>query len=98
MSKHHAAQKWSTHSPKLRAQITPLLPLSCIECGRPVTADQKWHVGHRQDAAKGGRPTAANAGPAHAGCNLTSGGRAGAAVTNARRRAKVQPDIRDWLR
>lgn len=96
MSKHHTAQKWSTHSPKLRAKILPLLPLPCIECGRPVTKDMKWHVGHRLAAmVPGSRPTAANTGPAHAGCNLKAGGKLGAKVTNSRR--QTAKGIRAWL-
>lgn len=94
MSQHHRAQKWTTHSPKLREKITAMLPLPCIECGRPVTRDMKWHVGHRQAAALGGRPTMANTGPAHASCNLKSGGKLGAAITNRKRPSAK--DTRPW--
>lgn len=99
MSKHHVNQQWSTHSPKLRAKILPLLPLPCIQCGRPVTKDQTWHVGHRLGAASGGKPTPQNVGPAHAKCNLRDGGRVGARITNARRNASRirEKDIRSWL-
>lgn len=86
MSRHHRAQKWTTHSPKLRKKLAPMLPLPCVNCGRPVLPEQKWHVGHRLDAMNGGRPTLANVGPAHAKCNLRAGGKLGAAVSNARRR------------
>jgi len=99
MSQHHRRQKWSTASPKHRSRIAQLLPLPCIECGRPVTPDQNWHVGHKVAAsAPGSSAGTANVGPAHATCNLKAGGKLGAAKTNARRRAKLQPDIRDWLR
>jgi 5-methylcytosine-specific restriction endonuclease McrA len=94
MSRHHVAQQWSTHAPKLRKLIEPQLPLPCVNCGRPVTRDQTWQVGHRHDAALGGRPTIANCGPAHKSCNLKAGGRLGAAITNPGRRAAQ--DIRPW--
>lgn len=98
MSQHHRRQKWSTHSPKHRERIAQLLPLPCIECGRPVTRDQAWHVGHKRAASlPGSSAAAANVGPAHARCNLRSGGKLGAKVTNQRRRRAAQPDIRDWL-
>lgn len=109
MSRHHIDQKWSTFTRKRRSELLPLLPLPCIagrDCklGGYVHPDPpaepglrrrtSWHVGHIQDAGKGGRPTRENTGPIHAACNLESGGRAGAAVTNARRRDDV--GIRPW--
>lgn len=101
MSGHHRAQKWTTHSPKLRKVIAPLLPLRCLNCPHLVTPDQRWQVGHRQAASLGGRPTIANAGPSHTycpacrkRCNQVDGGRLGAAKTNARRR--TEQDIRPW--
>jgi hypothetical protein len=105
MSRHHRAQKWTTYSPKLRALIAPRLPLRCLNCPHAVTKDQTWQVGHRHDAALGGRPTASNTGPTHAWCpackkrcNQVAGGKLGAAVTNAKRRAarQVSRDIRPW--
>lgn len=94
MSQHHRRQKWSTHSAKLRAKIAPQLPLPCIECGRPVLPEQRWHVGHRVAAALGGRPTVGNAGPVHASCNLRAGGKLGARIAASRRQAAK--DIRPW--
>lgn len=95
MSRHHRAQQWSKHSPKLRAKILPLLPLPCIECGRPVLKTDTWHVGHRLAAMlPGSTPKPSNVGPAHAKCNLKSGGAMGAKVTNAQRAARR--DIREW--
>lgn len=96
MSRHHRAQRWSTIAPKLAAAIAPQLPLPCVNCGRSVVGQYgvDWHVGHRRDAAKGGQPTLANCGPAHARCNLQAGGRAGARIVNARR-ARGN-GIREW--
>lgn len=96
MSRHHRAQKWSTHAPKLRARIEPTLPQPCVNgCGRPVFREQQWQVGHRQGAARGGQPTLANCGPAHTSCNLRDGGREGARVTNSRRTSRTD-GIRPW--
>lgn len=96
MSRHHRAQKWSTHAPRLRAAIEPQLPLPCVNgCGRPVVRGQDWQVGHRQGAARGGLPTLANCGPAHTRCNLRDGGREGARIVNQRRRTNDE-GIRPW--
>jgi hypothetical protein len=101
VSKHHRAQKWSTRSPKLRKLIQPRLPLPCLNCPHLVMPDQEWQVGHRRDAALGGRPTRDNAGPSHAWCpsckrrcNQVAGGRLGARIMNSRRQAAK--DIRPW--
>lgn len=101
MSRHHRAQKWTTHSPKLRAKLKPQLPLPCVNCPHAVMPDDEWQVGHRQDAAFGGRPTLANVGPSHSycracrkRCNQVAGGKIGAALTNGRR--KASRGIRAW--
>lgn len=101
MSRHHRRQKWTTHAPKLRALIKPRLPLPCLNCPHPVLPDQQWQVGHRIDAARGGRPTIRNTGPSHTWCptcqhrcNQVAGGRLGATITNSRRQAAK--DIRPW--
>lgn len=86
MSQHHRDQKWTTHAPKLREKIAAQLPLPCIDCGRAVTADQSWQVGHRTPASMGGRPTVENTGPTHTSCNRKAGGKLGAAKTNGTRR------------
>lgn len=71
MSRHHRAQQWSTHSPKLRAQLEEQMraaggALPCVDCGHPVRLGvHRWQVGHRGAASKGGRPTLANVGPSH---------------------------------
>lgn len=101
MSRHHRAQKWTTHMPKLRKMLEPKLPLRCLNCPHPVTRDQRWQVGHILDAALGGKAKASNVGATHAWCptclkrcNQVAGGKLGAAVTNSKR-AKRQ-DIRPW--
>lgn len=97
MSRHHTAQHWTTHAPKLRKTIATQLPAPCIECGQPVMPEDTWHVGHRLSAALGGRPTAANTGPVHARCNLRSGGKLGARIVNSGRATRQRgQDIRPW--
>ena len=105
MSRHHRAQKWSTHSPKLRAKLQPQLPLPCVNCPHPVMPGDKWQVGHRQDAALGGRPTIGNVGPSHTycqycrkRCNQVAGGQLGARIANGNRtrRRNETNGIREW--
>lgn len=98
MSKHHRATKHTSATHTLRPEIQARLPLPCIECGRPVHPDQKWHVAHLTPAAKGGRTTRANTGAAHALCNLRAGGKLGAQRTNANRRNRhdITEGIRPW--
>lgn len=94
MSRHHIAQKWTTHAPKLREKFARLLPSPCIECGQTVAKTDSWQVGHKRAAAEGGRPTLTNTGPVHTRCNQRAGGQLGARITNGRRNA--QKDIREW--
>lgn len=101
MSQHHRAQKWTTHAPKLREKWAAMLPQPCVECGQPVTREDRWQVGHRRDAMDGGAPTMANTGPVHSksatwprNCNQIAGGKRGAAVTNGRRASAN--GIRPW--
>jgi len=94
MSVHHRTVKHTTHSPRVREQIAAQLPAPCIECGRPVLPEHRWHVAHRTPAMLGGRTDISNCGPAHASCNLRSGGKLGAAKTNAGR--KSDRGIRPW--
>lgn len=113
MSIHHRRQKWSTHQPKLKEQLTAMMQaaggaLPCVNCGQPVILGRhKWQVGHRRDAALGGRPSLGNVGPTHSktfdqagrtvwprNCNQIAGGKLGASITNGKRRAAQ--DIRPW--
>jgi len=94
MSQHHRAQKWTSHAPKHRERIARTLPAACVECGRPVTPEQPWQVGHRTPAALGGKPTTGNVGPVHTACNRRAGGKLGARIVNSRRQRSK--DIRPW--
>lgn len=95
MSQHHRAGKHTTRAPRIRAQLTPQLPLPCVDCGRAVFPGDAWQVGHILAAVHGGQTTLANCGPSHTACNRRAGGKLGAAVTNAKRRS-AEPDIRAW--
>ena len=90
MSQHHRRTKHTTAAPAIRKSIEARLPLPCIEgCGNLVQKGQAWHVAHIVPASQGGRTTPSNCGPAHARCNLKSGGKLGAATVNARRKAET---------
>ena len=95
MSQHHRAARWSTYSPKLRAAIAAALPLPCVDCGRMVTEEHTWQVGHLPgiDIAHSQSVSIEDVGPSHSrsaiwprNCNQIAGGKAGAAKTNAKRR------------
>lgn len=84
MSRHHQAAKWANHAKAARQRVGATLPAPCVHCGRIVTADMPWDVGHVVDLALGG--DARTYGPAHRGpCNRRAGGKLGAAM---RRRPK----------
>ncbi|MET0725946.1 MAG: HNH endonuclease signature motif containing protein [Leifsonia sp.] len=94
MSQHHRAGRHTSLAPKVREAINATLPRPCVECGRMVVKEDRWHVAHIVPASQGGRTTPQNCGPAHAACNLKAGGKLGAAVTNRARNA--EKDIRPW--
>ncbi|MFJ3392030.1 HNH endonuclease [Leifsonia aquatica] len=101
MSRHHRAQKWTSKAPKLRAAWAEMLPRPCLACGRVILKGESFHVGHIRAASLGGQPTMQNTTPMHARCNLSDGGKLGAAVTNSRRkserdRAQAEAGRRSW--
>lgn len=91
MSAHHTPEVMAIMR-KARPIIKAQLPAPCIRCGGEVLPTSTWHVGHRVDVAKGG--DANDVGPEHARCNLSAGGRAGAAKTNAGKTAARVEDKR----
>lgn len=104
MSKHHRAGKHTSKAPAVRKAIKALLPQRCLDCPHVVTPEQRWQIAHRVPAMLGGETTIENCGPSHVfcpwcrkRCNQSSGGRMGAAVTNARR-APVSMDRADLWR
>jgi hypothetical protein len=89
MSRHHIAAGWSTISARMRPIIAAQLPLPCINpkagCPGLVQQGQLWDVAHVGDLATGGDPS--QVGPAHRHCNRSAGGKLGASMANANRRA-----------
>lgn len=79
----------SGDSARWRAYFRPLLPLPCGKCGRPVTDEMRWHVGHRQARAEGGGNVVDNLWPEHGTCNERDGQRLGQKRLAARRRAET---------
>lgn len=85
------SEKWAgTKVRKARAYWLPKLPVPCARCGRPVVHIEGkraggWNVGHVHDRWAGGPDDISNTWPEHARCNMSAGGKVGAAMTNARR-------------
>lgn len=80
-----------------RAMWRARLPVACCRCGRPVIPDpskgkdEGWQVDHYPISREfGGTQTW----PAHSHCNTSDGGKRGAQITNARRRAS-QPIVKN---
>lgn len=57
-------------------------PVACVGCGRPITPDQRFDVGHIIDHHLGGTHELHNLGPQHRRENRAAGGRVGATITN----------------
>lgn len=98
LSQHHRSSKHTSATYHLRPEFEARLPLPCVECGKPVEKEQRWHIAHLTPASKGGRTTRQNTGVAHAMCNLKAGGKLGAKQTNTRRRSSsnAREGIRSW--
>lgn len=75
-----------------RAQWRPRLPVPCCRCGKPVVPNPQlphdgWQVDHWPvPREQGGTETW----PAHSLCNLSAGGKRGAAITNSRKPAVIK--------
>ena len=82
---------------QIRAALASTLPTVCWRCGRTVTADMAWDVGHFREVDAD--PTAAyepdEYAVEHARCNRQAGARYG----NRKRAGRRQPrrwTSRDW--
>ena len=76
---------------KARAHWASRLPVPCCRCHRPVLSTDSWQVDHWPIPREfGGTETW----PAHSLCNLSSGGKRGAEITNARRAVVATPTQR----
>lgn len=82
------SDKWSGAVVRnARAYWLPKLPVPCSRCKRPVIHDERkraggWHVGHVIDRWMGGPDDISNTWPEHDHCNMSAGGKVGAAMTN----------------
>ena len=70
-----------------RAYWAKRLPVPCAKCGKPVLHEAGkraggWNVGHQIDRWMGGPDDLSNTWPEHAHCNMSAGGKVGAAMTN----------------
>jgi 5-methylcytosine-specific restriction endonuclease McrA len=88
MTAYHRTPQWQAFARQMRKRINPLLPLPCVECGRPVEREDAWHVAHLVAAVLDPfQPlTPEGVGPAHRHCNQSDGGRLGRARQLAKRR------------
>lgn len=68
-----------------RRLVGAMLPAPCWRCGRILTKDDKWTVGHIEARDDGGGDNASNYAPECPRCNYSDGGKRGAAITNGRR-------------
>lgn len=98
MSEHHRTASWQTTVRVNRPRIAKTLPAPCIDCGRAITAESKWQVGHIVPVAIAkaqgwsvqqiNHPT--NLGPTHAkakgqrACNQIAGGKLGGKISSAK--------------
>jgi len=86
MSQHHRDPVYQRNARIIRAATNNDLkagrPVWCIGCGREIQPGQRFDVGHRIDASRGGTNDLDNLGPQHRGENRSAGGRLGAHKTN----------------
>lgn len=82
----HADPVFMRNARTVRARVNADLKagrfVACQRCGREIQMGQRFDVGHRIDASRGGSHDLANLGPEHRGENRSAGGRLGAAKTN----------------
>ena len=98
MTAHHRDPLYMKNSRLVRRTTEARLKrgdqVNCGKCGRPIQPGQRYDVGHRIDASRGGTHQLSNLHPEHRRENRQAGGRIGAAATNqASRRARRLPTI-----
>ncbi|MCC2032189.1 DNA/RNA non-specific endonuclease [Microbacterium allomyrinae] len=96
MTSHHKHPTYVRNARIIRTATNQRLKsgiaVQCIGCGGPITPEQRFDVGHRIDASRGGSHDLDNLGPQHRRENRSAGGRIGALHTNAQsRRARGLP-------
>jgi 5-methylcytosine-specific restriction endonuclease McrA len=89
MSAHHRTPEWkrvvAQVKPQLQAQVQAGSAV-CIDCGQPVVQGQRWDVGHRVAASKGGTNHPSNLGASHSRCNRAAGARMTHTITRTQKR------------
>ena len=84
---------------ELRKAMAHLLPTVCWRCGRIITEDMDWTIGHIVDRAVAPELTwdPSNHALEHARCNYAAGGRAATRRPQTyRRRRRRAPVSREW--
>jgi len=90
----------STHQwRQLRAPFTHHLatvgPLPCRRCGQPITATDRWHLGHPDDQPRALGGEDLDLWPEHQACSIRAGHDVRREVARRRRTAATQPS-REW--
>lgn len=84
---------------KARDSCRAMLPRACWRgCGRVITPgwpEKDWHAGHVNGRHDGGQDQATNYLPECRWCNLSEGGKVGAAITNGKRAVVTTDAIRE---
>ena len=87
MSAHHRTPAWQKFTAMARPIIRASLPAACVQprcqMGGVVEVGDRFDVAHLIAPEDGGTDTLDNVGPAHARCNRSDGGKAGAARQKA---------------
>lgn len=96
MTQAHRTPEYFKAARTVRRILTPEIAagnlVRCVDCGHAIQQGQRWDVGHVIPISRGGTNDPSNMGASHRRCNRSSGGRMGAAVTNAgSRRARRLP-------
>jgi hypothetical protein len=83
--------KWGgIKSKKARDKCRSMLPWACRKCGGEIPAgapEASWQAGHREDRMDGGNEDGIE--PEHSHCNMSAGGKRGAAITNGQKLQQV---------
>lgn len=99
MSANHKRDGTAYKLKKARPHIDARLPAPCVnrcKLGGIVHPGQAYDVGHIIGKEAGGADVLSNFGPAHVTCNRSDGGKIGARITNARRKATTTTGRRAW--
>ncbi|WP_341999380.1 hypothetical protein MRBLWH7_000793 [Microbacterium sp. LWH7-1.2] len=86
MTAHHRDPLYMRNARIIRKQVNAEhnagRSVTCHKCGREIQPGQRYDVGHRIDASRGGTHDLTNLGPEHRRENRAAGGRLGALITN----------------